>query len=123
MCLHSRPESELEMRLSIFRAQLIGFRSLILAVVFLLPQISHGFDKLEFFSFEHVRTETDARDRMVRFEVSRSSPLLLYELRETPTGSLAPAVKSIEFQRELELTDPEADSFFKRVVAAGLFSL
>ena len=85
--------------------------------------MSQAFDELRFFSFEHVKTRNDARDRMVRFEISRSSPLLHYELRETPTGSLAPAVKSIEFQRELELIDAEADSIFKRLVTAGLFSL
>jgi hypothetical protein len=111
------------MKLSGICAQFAQFRLLIVAIVCLMPRLSHARDELRFFSFEHVKTDTDARDRMVVLDISRTSPLLHYQLRETPTGSLSRTVKSIEFNRDMELADLEIESVFKRLVSAGIFKL
>ncbi len=88
-----------------------------------MPRLSHARDELRFFSFEHVKTDADARDRMVVLDISRTSPFLHYQFQETPTGSLSRTVKSIEFNRDIELTDSEVESVFKRLVSAGIFKL
>jgi hypothetical protein len=111
------------MKLSGICAQLAQFRLLTVAIVCLMPRLSHARDELRFFSFEHVKTDTDARDRMVVLDLSRASPLLHYQFQETPTGSLSRTVKSIEFNRDMELTDSEVESLFKRLVSAGIFKL
>ncbi len=104
-------------------AQFVQFRLLIVAIACLLPRPSHARDELRFFSFEHVKSDNDARDRMVALDVSRTSPLLHYQFQEAPTGSLSPSVKSIEFDRDMELTDSEVESVFKRLISAGTFKL
>jgi hypothetical protein len=111
------------MKLSGICAQFAQFRLLIVAIVCLVPRASHARDELRFFSFEHVKSDTDARDRMVVIDISRTSPLLHYQFQETPTGSLSQTVKSIEFNRDMELTDSEVESVFKRLVSAGIFKL
>jgi hypothetical protein len=108
---------------SIVHSGLVGFRTLFLAAVYLLPQIAHAFEELRFDTIEHVRTRTDARERMVNLNIYRSRPSVQYELRETPTGSLELTVRSVEFNRDTELTAAEADSIFERLIAAGLFKL
>jgi hypothetical protein len=72
------------MKLSGICAQFAQFRLLIVAIVFLVPRLSHARDELRFFSFEHVKTNTDARDRMIVLDISRTSPLLRYQFQETP---------------------------------------
>src|SRR5437870_4163739 len=107
----------------IVHADLIKIRSLLIAAICLLPQIVRGFDELSFDTIEHIRSRSDARERMINFNIYRSRPSVRYEIRETPEGSLEPTVKSIEFNRDMELTSAEADSIFKRIIAAGLFRL
>lgn len=111
------------MKLSAICAQFAQFRLLVVAFACLVPRLSHARDELRFFSFEHVKTDTEAGDRMVVLDISRTSPLLHYQFQETPTGSLSRTVKSIEFNRDMELTGSEVESVFKRLVSAGIFKL
>jgi hypothetical protein len=84
-------------------------------------------DNLRYDSIEQVRTNTDARQRDVDFEISRGNAyrknVLSYGLRETPTGSKEARIKAIDFHREMELAGTEVDALFYRLIAAGIFQL
>jgi hypothetical protein len=98
-------------------------RCVLVAVCFLFRQ-AYAYDELEFHTIERARTDVDDRERMVTLNFYFSpSNRVGYELRETPYGSLSAKVKSIELQREIDITPEEGRMFAKRLVAAGLFSL
>lgn len=108
-----------------------AFRLNSVLLICLLSQISFASDEIRFFSFEHVKTETDARDRMVDLNVYsarpgniyRKTPLLDYQFQEIPTGSLSATVRAIEFHRDMQLSTPEFESILKRLASAGVFNL
>jgi hypothetical protein len=98
-------------------------RYVLVAVCFFLRQ-AYAYDELAFDTIERVRTDVDDRERMVTVNFYFSpSNRVGYELRETPYGSLSAKVKSIELQREIDITPEEELMFADRLVAAGLFSL
>jgi hypothetical protein len=93
------------------------------AVCFFFRQ-AHAYDELAFDSIERVRTDGDDRERMVTLNFYFSpSNRVGYELRETPYGSVSAKVKSVELQREIDITPEEGRTFSERLIAAGLFSL
>jgi hypothetical protein len=96
----------------------------LVAAVCFSSQQAYGYDQLAFDTIERVRTDGDDRERMVTLEFYFSpSNRVAYELRETPYGSLSAKVKSIELQREIDITPQEERMFAERLVAAGIFSL
>ncbi len=88
-----------------------------------LSVVANAADELRFGTIEHIRTKTDARERMTSFDLYVSSRRVHYELRETPIGGLESTVKAIEFDREIDLTAAEMHSLVNRLVSAGIFKL
>jgi hypothetical protein len=92
-----------------------------------LPTIARASDNLRFSSIEQVRTKRDARQRDVDIEISRGNQTykdcFVYQLRETPQGSLESTVKAIDFRREVELSQAELYALFDRLIAAGIYQL
>jgi hypothetical protein len=95
----------------------------LIAVCFFSRQ-AYAYDELSFDTIERVRTDGDDRERLVTLKFYFSPRNRVgYELRETPYGSLSAKVKSIELEREIDITPEEGRRFAERLIAAGLFSL
>ncbi|MEY2549083.1 MAG: hypothetical protein QOD64_1665, partial [Verrucomicrobiota bacterium] len=92
-----------------------------------VPAIASASDNLHYDSIEQIRTKTDARERLVDFEISPGNATykhrLVYDFRETPQGSVEPQVKAIDFRREVELSEAELNTLYDRLIASGIFQL
>ena len=95
--------------------------SITCAAVFIIAWPASAYDSLRFGSIEQLRTPTDARERMTHFEISEGRAI--FSLRETPTGSLEPKVRTVNFRRETKLLTGEAARLIQRVTASGLLDL